>query len=246
MNKAEKVLPYNKEDGPKTEQVAKMFDNISKRYDLLNHLLSLGIDILWRKKAIKYLKADQPKRILDIATGTGDFAIEAYNSLKPNKVNGIDISKGMLEVGVEKLKKINLDKQIILELGDSENIQFEDNTFDAAIVAFGVRNFGNLQKGLEEINRVLKPEGKLVVLEFSKPHIFPFKQLYNFYFNTILPTIGKLISKDDAAYRYLPDSVRAFPDGKSFLNILDKTGYKEVKWKSLTFGISSIYVGQKQ
>ena len=241
----EKVTPYNQDQGSKKEQVAKMFNNISKRYDLLNHLLSCGIDILWRKKAIKYLKGQNPKRMLDIATGTGDFAIEAYNTIKPNLINGIDISQGMLDVGIEKMKKSNLDKNIILELGDSENIQFEDNTFDAATVAFGVRNFENLELGLQEIFRVLKPNGKLIILEFSKPHIFPFKQLYHFYFNTILPTIGKLISKDDSAYRYLPESVQAFPDGKLFLEILKKTGYKDAKWKSLTLGISSIYIAQK-
>lgn len=241
----DKVTPYNQDQGSKKEQVAKMFNNISKRYDLLNHLLSCGIDILWRKKAIKLLKDHKPKHMLDIATGTGDFAIEAFNTLKPDMINGIDISRGMLDVGVEKMKKLNLDKKIILELGDSENIQFEENKFDAATVAFGVRNFENLELGLQEIYRVLKPEGRLIILEFSKPHLFPFKQLYNFYFNTILPTIGKLISKDDSAYRYLPESVQAFPDGKSFLEILKKTGFKDAKWKSLTLGISSIYIAQK-
>ena len=241
----DKVTPYNQDQGSKKEQVAKMFNNISKRYDLLNHLLSCGIDILWRKKAIKLLKDHNPKHMLDIATGTGDFAIEAFNTLKPDMINGIDISRGMLDVGVEKMKKLNLDKKIILELGDSENIQFKENKFDAATVAFGVRNFENLELGLQEIYRVLKPQGRLIILEFSKPHLFPFKQLYNFYFNTILPTIGKLISKDDSAYRYLPESVQAFPDGKSFLEILKKTGFKDAKWKSLTLGISSIYIAQK-
>lgn len=238
------VLPYKDKESSKKQQVADMFDNISHKYDFLNHFLSLGIDIRWRKKAIKLLKEIQPKQILDIATGTGDFAIEALK-LNPDHVTGVDISEGMLNVGREKLKKRKLDDKITLTSGDSENLPFEDNKFDAIIVAFGVRNFENLEKGLSEMFRVLRPGGKVVVLEFSKPKRFPFKQLYNFYFKNILPTLGKTISKDNAAYTYLPESVKSFPDGKDFTSILDKLGFKETVCKPLTLGISSIYTGIK-
>jgi demethylmenaquinone methyltransferase / 2-methoxy-6-polyprenyl-1,4-benzoquinol methylase len=238
------VVPYKEKQTGKKEQVAEMFNNISHRYDFLNHFLSLGIDILWRKKAIRMLKADKPKLILDIATGTADFAIEAL-ALKPEKVIGVDISEGMLAHGREKLKKKKLDHLIELQLGDSEKLLFDDNTFDAVIVSFGVRNFENLEKGLTDMYRVLKPGGKAVVVEFSRPRKFPFKQLYNFYFKAILPKIGRLISKDQAAYTYLPESVEAFPDGQRFLDILQKIGYTNSQCKPLTFGISSIYIGQK-
>jgi len=238
------VLPYKEKDTAKKEQVAEMFNNISGKYDFLNHFLSLGIDIIWRKKAIKLLKKDRPKHILDIATGTGDFAIEAL-ALNPEKVIGVDISEGMLEMGRKKMKKRGLDKKIELRLGDSEGLLFEDNKFDAIIVSFGVRNFENLEKGLADMCRVLKPGGKVVVLEFSRPKRFPFKQIYNFYFKAILPKIGRLISKDSAAYTYLPESVGAFPDGDNFLKVLQKVGFNETKCKPLTFGISSIYTGVK-
>lgn len=238
------VVPYKDKSDTKKQQVAEMFDSISGKYDFLNHFLSLGIDIRWRKKSIKYLKDLQPKKILDIATGTGDFAIESL-SLNPEEVIGIDISEGMLNVGREKMKKKGLDNIITMESGDSENLRFSDNNFDAAIVAFGVRNFENLEKGLSEMNRVLRPGGKAVILEFSKPTIFPFKQLYNFYFRWILPKIGKLVSKDNAAYSYLPESVNEFPYGQDFLDILEKTGFKNTKCKPLTLGISSIYIGEK-
>ncbi|MEQ9303538.1 MAG: bifunctional demethylmenaquinone methyltransferase/2-methoxy-6-polyprenyl-1,4-benzoquinol methylase UbiE [Marinoscillum sp.] len=238
------VIPYKDKQGSKKEQVANMFDNISGKYDFLNHFLSLGIDISWRKKAIKLLKKDQPKQILDIATGTGDFAIEAL-ALNPDKVTGVDISEGMLAVGREKMKKKNLTDKIELLSGDSEQLQFEDNKFDAVIVSFGVRNFEHLEQGLADMFRVLKPGGKTVILEFSKPKAFPLKQLYSFYFKWILPKIGNTISKDQAAYTYLPESVREFPDGQSFLQILKKVGFKDTKCKPLTFGISSIYTGTK-
>ena len=221
-----------------------MFNNISKRYDLLNHTLSLGIDILWRKKAVRLLKPFEPKLILDIATGTGDFAIEA-TSLKPDHITGVDISEGMLEVGKKKIAKKGLSEVIKMELGDSENLHFEDNKFDAITVAFGVRNYENLEKGLSEMFRVTKPGGHVMIIEFSKPRRFPIKQLYNFYFKTILPKIGQVVSKDDSAYQYLPDSVMAFPDGENFLNILEKVGYKDTKWIPLTIGISSIYWARK-
>jgi demethylmenaquinone methyltransferase/2-methoxy-6-polyprenyl-1,4-benzoquinol methylase len=238
------VLPYKDKESSKKQQVADMFDNISPRYDFLNHFLSLGIDIRWRKKGIKLLKEIEPKIILDIATGTGDFAIESL-SLNPDKVIGVDISEGMLNVGRKKLKKRKLDSRISLETGDSENLPFEDNMFDAIIVAFGVRNFENLEKGLAEMYRVVRPGGKVVILEFSKPKRFPFKQLYNFYFKNILPTIGKTISKDNSAYTYLPESVKSFPDGAVFTSKLDKLGFKNTECRPLTFGISSIYTGIK-
>lgn len=238
------VVPYkNKEEGKKA-QVAEMFNNISHKYDFLNHLLSLGIDITWRKKAVKLLKEDKPKLILDIATGTGDFAIEAL-ALNPDKIIGVDISEGMLNEGKKKMKKKKLDHIIDLQLGDSEKLLFEDNKFDAVIVSFGVRNFENLEKGLADMFRVLKPGGKTVIVEFSKPKKFPMKQGYNFYFKYILPQIGKLISKDNSAYTYLPESVQVFPDGNDFLNVLKKVGFKNTQCKALTFGISSIYIGEK-
>ena len=240
----EDIKPYEKEGLGKKEQVALMFDNISHNYDLLNHLLSLGIDIQWRKKAIKLLSSVNPKTILDVATGTADFAIQSL-SLEPEKVIGIDISDGMLEIGREKIKKKNLDHIITLEEGDSENLRFKDNNFDAVIVAFGVRNFENLENGLTNMFRVLKKDGKVIILEFSKPTTFPFKQIYNFYFNSILPTIGKLISKDNSAYTYLPESVEAFSGGAKFLDILNKAGFNHTECIPLTFGICSIYTGIK-
>ncbi|MEM9895510.1 MAG: bifunctional demethylmenaquinone methyltransferase/2-methoxy-6-polyprenyl-1,4-benzoquinol methylase UbiE [Bacteroidota bacterium] len=238
------VLPYKDKSETKKKQVADMFDSISKRYDFLNHFLSLGIDIRWRKKAIKFLRKDQPKKILDIATGTGDFAIEAL-SLKPDSIVGVDISEGMLNVGREKMKKRGYDHIIDMQSGDSENLRFAENHFDAIIVAFGVRNFENLEKGLAEMKRVLKPGGKAVILEFSKPTVFPFKQLYSFYFRFILPKVGKLFSKDEAAYTYLPESVKEFPYGANFLSILNKLGFNNTRCKPLTLGISSIYIGEK-
>ena len=238
------VLPYKDKDTSKKEQIAAMFNSISGKYDFLNHFLSLGIDILWRKRAVRLLKNHQPKLILDIATGTGDFAIEAL-SLNPEKIIGVDISEGMLSIGREKLIKKNLTDKIELLSGDSEVLPFEDNFFDAVIVSFGVRNFENLEKGLSDMLRVLKPGGKVVILEFSKPKSFPFKQIYQFYFQWILPKIGKLISKNHAAYTYLPDSVKAFPDGDDFLNILNKIGFQKNQCTPLTLGISSIYSGSK-
>jgi demethylmenaquinone methyltransferase/2-methoxy-6-polyprenyl-1,4-benzoquinol methylase len=238
------VIPYKEQTTGKKEQVATMFNNISKKYDFLNHFLSLGIDILWRKKAIKLLKPYQPKVMLDIATGTGDFALEAL-ALNPEKVIGIDISEGMLAVGIEKMKQRKVDNIITLQLGDSENLPFENDYFDAYTAGFGVRNFENLEKGLAEMLRVLKPNGKAVILEFSKPKKFPIKQLYNFYFNNILPGIGKLVSKDNAAYTYLPESVNAFPEGDDFLVILNQLGYKNAKAIPLMFGIASIYTASK-
>lgn len=221
-----------------------MFNNISHRYDFLNHLLSLGIDKIWRKKAIGVLKPLHPKKMLDVATGTGDFAIQSLE-LNPDKIIGIDISDGMLEVGRKKINSKNLSDKIELVRGDSENIPYSQNKFDAVTVAFGVRNFENLTKGLSEIRRVLRPGGMVVILEFSKPSVFPFKQLYQFYFRFILPRIGSLISSDKAAYTYLPKSVEAFPDGEDFLRILQDVGFKNTQCSSLTFGISTIYIATK-
>lgn len=238
------VTPYNSSTGKK-EQVAEMFDNIAYRYDFLNQLFSLGIHKGWRKKSVKLLQPSHPKMILDVATGTGDFAIEANKRLSPDKVIGVDISEGMMKFGREKLKQLGLDKKIELQLGDSENLPFADNTFDAITVGFGVRNFENLSKGLAGMYRVLKPGGTLVVLEFSRPRKFPVKQLYNFYFHRIMPTIGRMFSKDARAYTYLPESVDAFPDGENFVALMKKTGFSNVSWQPLTFGIASIYSGKK-
>ena len=238
------VVPYKDKQESKKTQVAEMFDNISPKYDFLNHLLSAGIDKRWRKKAVRMLKPKNPKLILDIATGTGDFAVEALK-LNPDKIIGMDISAGMLEVGKKKMKQKKVDHIVDMQLGDSENLPFEENKFDAVIVSFGVRNFENLEKGLSEILRVLRPGGSLTVIEFSQPQSFPFKQLYNFYFRNILPLVGKIVSKDASAYTYLPESVSAFPFGKNFTDILDKLGYKQTKCTPLTFGISSIYTAEK-
>jgi demethylmenaquinone methyltransferase/2-methoxy-6-polyprenyl-1,4-benzoquinol methylase len=238
------VVPYKNEEAAKKAQVAKMFNNISANYDFLNHFLSLGIDKLWRKRAIKILKPQSPKMILDVATGTGDFAFEAM-TLNPQKVIGVDISTGMLEHGREKVRKRKLLGKIELKTGDSENLDFQQDIFDAVTVGFGVRNFENLEKGLTEILRVMKPGATLVVLEFSRPRTFPFKQLYNFYFKFVLPKIGRIVSKDQSAYTYLPQSVEAFPDGTEFENILKKVGYKNTTCEPLTFGVSTIYTGKK-
>lgn len=228
----------------KKEKVRNMFNNISGHYDFLNHFLSFGIDILWRKKMIRKMGKFKPLNILDVATGTGDLAIEALK-LKPEKITGLDISEGMLEVGRKKLKKRGLDTLIDLQLGDSENMPFKDASFDASIVAFGVRNFETLDKGLAEMHRTLKKDGRIWVLEFSKPKNFPIKQLYNFYFKNILPLIGRIVSKDQSAYTYLPDSVQEFPSGKNFLEHLKSVGFSELKIFPLSFGIATIYHGKK-
>jgi demethylmenaquinone methyltransferase/2-methoxy-6-polyprenyl-1,4-benzoquinol methylase len=239
------VTPYYDARTTKKQQVADMFNNISKTYDFLNHFLSLGIDIVWRKKAINELKNDQPKLILDVATGTGDFAFEALSILKPEKIIGVDISQGMLDIAQKKIKSRNVSHQFEVKLADSEQLPFGDNEFDAVTVAYGVRNFENLKSGLTDIYRVLKYEGKVVVLEFSKPKKFPVKQLYKFYFNYITPGIGKLFSRDARAYTYLPESVDAFPDGEVFTSIMEMVGFKNTKCRPLAFGICSIYTGIK-
>lgn len=238
------VTPYKDQTTSKKQQITTMFDAVAPKYDFLNQLLSLGIHKGWRKKAINLLKAQQPKTILDIATGTADLAIEAMR-LNPEKVTGVDISEGMLKLGKEKITKLGLQNKIELQLGDSENLPFADNSFDAVTVGFGVRNFENLEKGLRDMQRVLKPGGMMIVLEFSKPRYFPVKQLYKIYFRYITPLIGKIFSKDNSAYTYLPESVNAFPDGVDFLNVLTKIGLKDAKTISLSCGIASIYISKK-
>ncbi|TDI75561.1 MAG: bifunctional demethylmenaquinone methyltransferase/2-methoxy-6-polyprenyl-1,4-benzoquinol methylase UbiE [Bacteroidetes bacterium] len=223
--------------------VKDMFDNIAPRYDVLNRILSGGIDQQWRKKAIAMLKDDAPSRILDVATGTADLAILA-GTLDPDEVVGVDIAEEMLQVGRTKIENRGLSNLIKLKHGDAEQLPFSEASFDAAVVAFGVRNFEDLALGLSEISRVLRPGGQLVVLEFSRPTRFPVKQLYAFYGRFILPTIGKMISGDDAAYKYLPESIEAFPDGADFLDVMRSSGFRGVSQKRLTFGIASLYSGR--
>ena len=236
------VKPYSAE-GSKREQVEKMFDSISHRYDFLNHFLSLGIDHIWRRRTVNKLKELAPKQILDVATGTGDLAV-ALLRLNPDKVIGLDLSEGMLSVGRKKMARKGIHNVEMVQ-GDSENLPFEDNQFDAITVAFGVRNYENLEKGLVEMKRVLRPGGKLVVLEFSKPSIFPVKQLFGFYSKVILPFFGRIFSGSSEAYTYLPESVKHFPEGKEFTDILTTCGYKNATFTRLSFGISSIYEGTK-
>jgi len=238
------VKPYKDSDLSKKAQVAQMFDNISKKYDFLNHFLSMGIDVGWRKKVVKIIGKQNPNSILDIATGTGDLAIMLAD-LKVSEIVGLDLSAGMLAVGTEKVKAKHLSKVIAMIQGDSENLPFEDNRFDAITVSFGVRNFENLTKGLSEILRVLKPQGKLVILEFSKPESFIMKHLYGFYSSVILPFLGKLISKDRSAYTYLPESVAAFPYGKAFNQILKNVGFNAIENQPVSFGIATIYSASK-
>ncbi|MCC7465714.1 MAG: bifunctional demethylmenaquinone methyltransferase/2-methoxy-6-polyprenyl-1,4-benzoquinol methylase UbiE [Saprospiraceae bacterium] len=238
------IKPYNSEAGKKAE-VEQMFDKIAPRYDFLNRVLSLGIDVWWRKKAIGYLKPAKPAEILDVATGTADVAILMAKILKPRRIVGIDIANQMLEFGRVKIQDAGLQEVITLETGDSEHLWFETDTFDALTVAFGVRNFENLEKGLAEMRRVLRPGGRVVILEFSKPHIFPFKQLYNSYFKYVLPLIGRLTSRDMRAYTYLFESVQAFPEGNHFTEILTKTGFNDPICERLTLGICSIYTATK-
>lgn len=238
------IKPYKDSELGKKEQVAKMFDNISEDYDGLNRVISLGIDVSWRKKVVKLVGEDNPQQILDIATGTGDLAL-MMAKLNPQKIIGLDISAGMLAVGKQKIAKANLSDKIEMIVGDSENMPFDDNTFDAITVSFGVRNFENLDKGLTEILRVLKPGGKFVVLETSNPTQFPFKQGYKFYTNFILPVIGKIFSKDKVAYSYLSESANSFPFGEAFNNILQKNGFNNAKNLPVTFGVASIYTALK-
>lgn len=238
------VVPYKDQPAGKKQQVTEMFNNISARYDFLNHFLSLGIDRLWRKKAVRLLAQEQPKVVLDIATGTGDFALEAMK-WNPDKIIGLDISEGMLAVGRKKVQQRGFSDRIHLMAGDSEQLPFESNIFDAVIVAFGVRNFENLERGLAEMLRVLKPGGNVLILEFSKPRSVVMRWVYGFYFRAILPWLGRVVSRHQTAYSYLPDSVAAFPDGNDFLAILKKIGYQQATCLPLTFGVSSLYRARK-
>ena len=236
------VKPYNTDQSKKTE-VEDMFDNIAPKYDLLNHVLSMKIDVLWRNTLVKWMNKDAPKLVLDVATGTGDLAIAVQKGTGAEVV-GLDLSQQMLNVGIDKIKKLNLDQKISMQKGDAENLPFEDNKFDAVSVAFGVRNFENLEKGLAELRRVVKENSSVYILEFSKVEGFlaPF---YMFYFKNILPQIGKLVSKDNRAYTYLPDSVNAFPFGEKMKQILLDTGYRKVEYKKLSLGIATIYKATK-
>lgn len=238
------AVPSNKDNSKKGE-VREMFDSIAVTYDFLNHFLSFGIDVRWRKKLIRKLKKYHPNHVVDIATGTADLAIMAAKS-GINRVTGLDLSENMIEVGNQKVLKNNLHDRIGLKQGDAEEIHFPDNYFDAAMVAFGVRNFENLEKGIQEINRVLKQDSPFFILEFSTPDRFPVKQLYKFYSKSVLPFWGRIISKDKRAYSYLPESIAEFPYGKDFIAILNKCGFEKTYYYPLTFQIATIYVGHKK
>jgi demethylmenaquinone methyltransferase/2-methoxy-6-polyprenyl-1,4-benzoquinol methylase len=237
-------LPDADSNLSKKAQVADMFNNIAGKYDFLNHFLSLGIATGWRKKAIAAIATVNPKTVLDVATGTGDLAIQAA-SLKPDMITGVDIAEQMLEVGRDKVAKKRLDTIIQLQKADSESLPFADQHFDAVMCAYGVRNFENLEAGLKEMHRVLRPGGKLAVLEFSQPRAILFRQLYKFYFRYICPFWGRLFSKHNKAYTYLHDSVMAFPQGKDFCNILEKCGFKNVNANPLTFGVTTLYTASR-
>jgi demethylmenaquinone methyltransferase/2-methoxy-6-polyprenyl-1,4-benzoquinol methylase len=242
----DEVVPFKRSAETKTQQVALMFDRIAFRYDFMNRFLSCGIDVTWRKKAIKELVDIEPESVLDVATGTGDMALLLHRFLHPKRIVGIDISEGMLRLGVQKVEKQKLMNVISLQNGDSEAINFANDSFDAITSAFGVRNFEHLEKGLSEMMRVLRPGGKLVILEFSKPRKPIFKGFYQFYMNVVAPKAGKWLSKNKDAYQYLTESVKAFPDGDEFLHILRQTGYTGTYLKTLSLGICTIYCGSKR
>lgn len=252
----DRIVPFKDSKLGKKQQVAEMFDKIAFRYDFLNRLLSGGSDIYWRRQAIRELRKNagagiaaggisEPKAILDVATGTGDMAIMMARHLPQSQLTGVDISSGMLEIGRQKIVRLQLDNRINLQTGDSEALPFPDNHFSAITVAFGVRNFENLEGGLREMRRVLKPGGRLVVLEFSKPRLPGITQVYNLYLRLVAPAIGRLVSSNRDAYRYLNDSVRAFPEGNDFLSILDGCGYVRTRLRRLSLGICTLYMGEK-
>lgn len=237
------LKPYST-DKSKKEEVAEMFNNISPSYDFLNRFLSMGIDIGWRKKTVRAVSNLMPKRILDVATGTADLAI-ALSETTATSIIGCDISEGMMEIGKKKVAKKGLSNLISFKLGDSERLPFDDNIFDATTIGFGIRNFENPLQGLKDIHRVLRTGGKIFVLEFSQPQGFPAKQLYHFYSKFVMPFWGRIISKDKSAYTYLPDSIKAFPHGQAFLDLMTNAGFKNNSAKKLTFGIASLYIGEK-
>jgi demethylmenaquinone methyltransferase/2-methoxy-6-polyprenyl-1,4-benzoquinol methylase len=239
-NPAEQIKPYGDSSKSKKEEVAQMFDNISGNYDQLNRMISFGADVKWRKKVLKMVSDAKPKSILDIATGTGDLAI-LFAQTKAEKIVGLDISVGMLDVGRDKIKRLNLDHRIEMIVGDSENLPFEDESFDVVTVSFGIRNFEHLEIGLAEIRRVLSKNGQLIVLETSVPDKFPFKQGYNLHTKVVLPTIGKLFSKDKRAYSYLSESANAFPHGQKLCDIFDKVGFRKADFYKQTMGVATIY-----
>lgn len=238
--KVEKVLPYKKKEGGKKEQVQDMFNSISGSYDAMNRTMTMGIDVSWRKRAIKSLRQLKPQLILDVATGTGDFAIETYRKLQPKKVVGIDISEKMLEIGCIKVSKQGLSGKVQLLKGDCMQLKYEDASFDAVTVAFGVRNFENLEQGISEMCRVLKPSGSLIILELSEPN-FLFKPFYRLYTKLIIPFIAASFQQDVKAYQYLPNTIQVFPKGKEMIAILKKCGFSEVKYRTFTFGVCSFY-----
>ncbi len=240
----ETIKPYN-QDATKTQQVEAMFDNIASTYDTLNHRLSWNIDRYWRKKAINRLAAHAPKKILDIATGTGDFAIQACQQLPEVQITAVDISEGMMQVGRQKVKKKGLQQHIQFEREDCTALSYPDNTFDAITTAFGIRNFASLDKGLEEMCRVLRPGGQLCILELTQPMSFPMRQLFHIYSHTVLPLYGRLISKDTEAYSYLTKTIEAFPQGERMMNILRQAGFRETAFQRLTLGICTLYFATK-
>ncbi|MDR2804883.1 MAG: bifunctional demethylmenaquinone methyltransferase/2-methoxy-6-polyprenyl-1,4-benzoquinol methylase UbiE [Dysgonamonadaceae bacterium] len=242
--KAEKIVPYS-ENAPKHIQIEKMFDAIAGQYDVLNHLLSFGIDRYWRKKGILSLKSLHPRKIADIATGTGDLALQAYRLLQPQAIVAVDISEEMMQIGRKKTAELGLSGVITFEKHDCRQLAMETGSFDAAMAAFGVRNFGDLDKSLQEILRVLRPGGKLMILELSSPEYFPMKQLYRLYSQTIIPFVGRMVSKNKTAYTYLPRSVAAFPQNKEMQAILEKNGFRNVRYQTLTWGICTMYIGEK-
>lgn len=240
----ERIKPYGAE-GEKAEQVERMFNNIAPAYDRLNHTLSMGIDRYWRRKAIRSLHPYQPQELMDVATGTGDFALQAYRMLQPQHIVGTDISEGMMQVGRDKIMKEGLSDKISFAREDSASFSFNDQTFDAVTVAFGIRNFENLDRSLSEMHRVLKDNGRLVILELTTPDHFPMKQLFAVYSRVVIPVIGRLLSKDKSAYRYLPESIRAFPQGEVMKEIIARSGFQEVHFERLTFGICTLYTATK-
>ena len=243
MYRQEEINPYH--DGEKAQQVEQMFDNIAPTYDTLNHRLSWDIDRGWRKKAIRQLAPHRPQTILDVATGTGDFAILSAQMLKPRTLIGADISEGMMEIGRQKVKRLGLDGTISFAKEDCLQLSYEDNTFDAVTAAFGIRNFADLDKGLREMCRVLKPGGHLSIVELTQPVSFPMKQLFHLYSHTFLPVYGRLISKDSSAYTYLTKTIEAFPQGERMMDILKKAGFRDAAFRRLTFGISTLYTATK-